>query len=182
MLAYLFWHEPRADVDTDAYVARLQAFHAVLAAAPPPSFVQSWSVRLDVAPWDAGPARLPFEDWYLVEDWAALGTLNAAAVRAPREEAHDAIAAMATNGAGGLYALQHGALAGPSRWAGWVVKPPGEPYATFEPRLRDAVDEAGGGAVLRRQMVLGPAPEYALLAAGEPTLPWPVRATGPRAL
>ena len=143
MLAYLFWHEPRAGADADAYVARLQAFHGALAAAPPPSFVRSWSVRLDVAPWDAGPARLPFEDWYLVGDWAALGTLNEAAVRAPREEAHDAIAAMATNGAGALYALQHGTLSGPSSWAGWVVKPPGEPYATFEPRLRAVAGISG---------------------------------------
>src|SRR5215210_5879039 len=104
MLAYLFWHEPRAEVDPERYVELLQGFHRALAAAPPPSFVRSWSVRLDVAPWDAGP-RQAFEDWYLVEDWAALGTLNHAAVRAPRDEAHDAIASRATNGAGGLYLL-----------------------------------------------------------------------------
>jgi hypothetical protein len=177
MLAYLFWHEPRPEIDSDRYVALLQAFHRALAAAPPPSFVRSWSVRLDEAPWNGGPA---FEDWYLVEDWAALGTLNEAAVRAPREDAHDAIAGLATNGAGGLYLLQHGALDGPPPWAGWVVKPQGEPYETFEPQLRAAVDAAGGGAVLRRQMVLGPAPEYALLAAREPALPWPAHAIRPR--
>ena len=166
MLAYLFWHEPHDGVEPGPYVERLQAFHRALAAAP----------------WDAGPARTPFEDWYLVSDWAALGTLNEAAVRAPRDAAHDAIAAMATNGAGGLYLLKHGTLDGPAPWAGWVVKPQGEPYDTFEPRLCAAVDAAGGGAVLRRQMVLGPAPEYALLAATEPDLPWPVRATGPAPL
>jgi hypothetical protein len=182
MLAYLFWHEPQPEVDADRYVALLQAFHRALAAAPPPSFVRSWSVRLDVAPWDSGPAAQPFEDWYLVKDWAALGTLNEAAVRAPREDAHDAIAALATNGAGGLYVLQHGQVDGPAPWAGWVVKPHGEPYDTFEPQLRAAVDGAGGGAVLRRQMVLGPAPEYLLLAGSEPTLASPARATGPRAV
>jgi hypothetical protein len=176
MLAYLFWHEPRPEVDHDRYVANLNAFHRVLARQPPPSFVRSWSVRLDVAAWEAGPA---FEDWYLVEDWAALGTLNEAAVRAPREDAHDAIASLATNGAGGLYLLQHGTLDGPAPWAGWVVKPQGASYATFEPQLREAV---GDGAVLRRQMVLGPAPEYLLLTTEAPTLPWPVRATGPRPL
>ena len=180
MLAYLFWHEPRPGVDPERYVARLQAFHQALKTAPPPSFVRSWSVRLDDAPWGDGGPR--YEDWYLVEDWAALGTLNAAAVRAPREDAHDAIATLATNGAGGLYALQHGALDGPARWAGWVTKPPGAPYETFEPDLRAAVDQSGGGAVLRRQMVLGPAPEYAVLAPDAPDLPWPARATGPHAL
>jgi hypothetical protein len=182
MLAYLFWHEPQPEVDVERYIGLLQAFHRALADAPPPAFVRSWSVRLDVAPWDGRPALQPFEDWYLVEDWAALGTLNEAAVRPPREEAHDSIAALATNGAGGLYLLQHGTLEGPMAWAGWVVKPQGEPYGPFEPQLRAAIDAAGGGAVLRRQMVLGPAPEYALLAGREPELPWPARATGPRAL
>src|SRR3954469_9947625 len=87
MLAYLFWHEPQPEVDAEAYVGLLQGFHHALAAAPPPSFVRSWSVRLDVAPWDAGPAGRPFEDWDLVEDWAALGTLNegAAGGRARRD-------------------------------------------------------------------------------------------------
>src|SRR5919202_1809859 len=70
MLAYLFWHEPGPGVDPDRYVDLLRAFHAALRAAPPPSFVRSWSVRLEQAPWDGGPAQ-PFEDWYLVDDWAA---------------------------------------------------------------------------------------------------------------
>jgi hypothetical protein len=181
MLAYLFWHEPGPDVDRDRYVALLQAFHRALQAAPPPSFRGSWSVALDTAPWERGP-REPFEDWYLVGEWAALGTLNEAAVRPPREDAHDAVAALATNGAGGLYALQHGTLDGPAAWAGWVTKPQGARYETFEPELRAAVDAGGGGAVLRRQMVLGPAPEYAVLAARELELPWPARTTGPHAL
>src|SRR4051794_39170043 len=155
MLAYLFWHEPQPEVDAERYVALLQGFHRALAAAPPPSFVRSWSVRLDVAPWESGPS---FEDWYLVEDWAALGTLNEAAVRAPREDAHDAIAALATNGAGGLYLLQHGTLDGPEPWTGWVVKPPGEPYETFEPELRAAVDAAGGGGGPRPPRGARPAP------------------------
>jgi hypothetical protein len=180
MLAYLFWHEPRPEVDPDRYVALLRAFHAALVAAPPPAFVRSWSVRLDAAPWDGGPAQA-FEDWYLVEDWSALGTLNEAAVRAPRGDPHDAIAALATNGAGGLYALQHGTLDGPAPWTGWVTKPPGTPYAEFEPALHAAVDPSEG-AVLRRQMVLAPAPEYAVLAQGEVELPWPARPTGPHAV
>src|SRR5690349_7001846 len=166
MLAYLLWHEPGPGVDAGRYVDLLRTFHAALRAAPPPGFVRSWSVRLDAAPWDGGPAAL-FEDWYLVEDWAALGTLNEAAVRAPRGAPHDAIAALATNGRGGLYALQHGTLDGAPGWAGWVAKPAGTPYAEFEPALRSAID-GSSGAMLRRQMVLGPAPEYAVLAAREP--------------
>ncbi|MEA2287618.1 MAG: hypothetical protein QOJ21_3661, partial [Solirubrobacteraceae bacterium] len=71
MLAYLFWHEPRAGIDEDEYIALLQSFHAVLADAPPPGFRRSWSVRLRRAPWDDGPAGV-FEDWYLVDDWTAI--------------------------------------------------------------------------------------------------------------
>ena len=63
MLAYLFWHEPREGVDEPRYVALLQDFHRTLAAAAPPGFVRSWSVRLDAAPWEEGPPRR-FEDWY----------------------------------------------------------------------------------------------------------------------
>jgi len=180
MLAYLFWHERRPEVDAERYLALLDDFHRALAAAPPPGFHRSWSVRLDAAPWDGGP-REPIEDWYLVDDWADLGTLNDAAVRPPREDAHDAVAAQATNGAGAVYALQLGELAGPRPWAGWLAKPDRMPYETFVPQLQAAL-EGAGAAVLRRQMVLGPAPEYAVLADREPVLPWPVRTTGPRPL
>ena len=179
MLAYLFWHVPRDGVDHDRYAALLNAFHAALRAAPPPDYLRSWSVRLDAAPWPGDEAAPRFEDWYLVSDWAALGTLNEAAVRAPRVDAHDAVAHLATHGAGGLYALQHGTLDGPAPWAGWVTKPHGAPYAEFEAELRAA---AGDGAVLRRQMVLGPAPEYAVLAQTPLDLPWPARTSGPHAI
>jgi hypothetical protein len=180
MLAYLFWHERRPEVDSDRYVALLEDFHRALAAAPPPGFRRSWSVTLQTAPWAGGPGE-PFEDWYLADDWAALGTLNDQAVRPPRQDPHDAVAAQATNGAGAVYALQHGDLDGPRPWAGWLAKPDRMPYDTFVPRLLAAL-EGTGAAVLRRQMVLGPAPEYAVLADREPQLPWPVRATGPRPL
>jgi hypothetical protein len=180
VLAYLFWHEPRPGVETDRYVALLHAFHRALAAAPAPGFRRSWSVRLEAAPWDSAPADV-FEDWYLVDGWTALGALNDAAVRAPREHAHDAIAALATNGAGAVYALQHGDLDGPRAWAGWLAKPDRMPYGAFVPMLMGALDGARA-AVLRRQMVLGPAPEYVVVADRAPALPWPVRPTGPHPL
>jgi hypothetical protein len=180
MLAYLFWHERRSEVERDRYVALLDDFHRALAAAPPPGFRRSWSVALETAPWDRGPGEA-FEDWYLADDWAALGTLNDAAVSASRKEPHDAVAYQATNGAGAVYALQHGELDGPRPWAGWLAKPDRMPYDTFVPQLLGAL-EGADAAVLRRQMVLGPAPEYAILAGREPALPWPVRPTGPRPL
>src|SRR2546423_728929 len=70
MLAYLFWHRPRRPLDAQDYERRLVAFHEKLAE----SGRSSAAFRL---------TRLPFselcgyEDWYLVEDWAALGPRSA---------------------------------------------------------------------------------------------------------
>jgi hypothetical protein len=55
------------------------------------------------------------------------------------------------------------------------------PVLGGEPGSRTAVDLAGG-TVVRRQMVLGPAPECAVLAREEPELPWPARPRGPHAV
>jgi hypothetical protein len=71
-LAYVFWHRPREDVDPAGYEDSLRAFHATLD-------LPSASFRLEALPFDE---RGGYEDWYLVEDWARLGELNAAAVDA----------------------------------------------------------------------------------------------------
>jgi hypothetical protein len=181
MLAYLFWHEPRPGVDEEQYVSLLQAFHAVLAEAPPPGFRRSWSVRLQRAPWDDGPAGI-FEDWYLVDDWTAIGQLNENATKAPRDDAHHEIARRATNGRGAIYRFDHGSLDGPAPWAGWLPKPDGASYDAFVPELVEAAASGGQAAILRRQMVLGPAPEYVVLAERPPSLPWPVSETAPQPL
>ena len=138
MLAYVFWHRPAGDVERDDYEARLRAFHATLG-------VPSACFRLRLLPWRHADG---YEDWYVVEDWAALGALNAAAVAPPRRAEHDAAAAWAAEGWGGVYALVHG-----------------EPVPPAAARWARAPEEAP--AVWRRQMVLGPAPEYCL-GGGEP--------------
>jgi len=181
MLAYLFWHEPRPGIDHAQYTSLLQGFHDVLAESPPPGFLRSWSVRLQRAPWEDGAAR-PFEDWYLVEDWTAIGRLNENATIGPRQEAHREIAVRATNGRGAIYRFDHGAVDGPAPWAGWLPKPEGASYDEFVPELVSAAASGGEAAVLRRQMVLGPAPEYVVLTERPPSLPWPVSETAPQPL
>jgi hypothetical protein len=181
MLAYLFWHEPRPGLDETEYTALLQSFHAALAGAPPAGFRRSWSVRLQRAPWEGGPAGI-FEDWYLVDDWTAIGNLNDNATKAPRDEAHREIASRATNGRGAIYRFDHGTLEGPAPWAGWLPKPDGASYDEFVPELVGAAASGGETAILRRQMVLGPAPEYVVLAERAPSLPWPVNETAPQPL
>ena len=145
MLAYLFWHQPAAGAES--YERRLADFHERLRADPPAGFVQSVVFAVDV-PW-MGRA---YEDWYVVEDWAALGTLNASAVDESHRPQHDAVARDAAKGAGGVYRFLEGDLAledvGDTQWSAERLGAP------------DSVDHA----LWQRQMVLGPAPEYCLLS------------------
>lgn len=146
MLAYVFAHRPQAERDGD-YIRRLAGFHAALAAAPPAGFVRSWSWRTDGG----------YEDWYLVDGWAALGALNDAAVTAPRQVPHDAVAALSGPGSGAVYALAAGDPSAAARVRWRLDKPRGRPYEPFVEALRDL---AGPGAVWQRQMVLGADREF----------------------
>lgn len=153
MLAYVFWHWPAGGVERDRYVERLVAFHGALRAAPPPGFRGSRVLAIEGAPW-AGNAHA-YEDWYFLDDFAALGALNEAAVTAARQEPHDAVARLAGGGAGGLY-RRFSSGAGVPEVVRWMSKPAGESYAAFLARLP-------GVEAWQRQLVLGPAPEFCVL-------------------
>lgn len=133
MIAYLFWHRPRPGVDHREYEARLRAFHEALE-------VPAWAFRLDALPFGRAGG---YEDWYVVDDWAGLGALNAAAVDARRRDRHDAPARLVADGWGGVYAHVRGAPEPPAS-ARWLTTAPDEDTPS----------------VWRRQMVLGPAPEF----------------------
>jgi hypothetical protein len=173
VLAYVFWHRPAPAAD--GYEARLLAFHDALRDHPPAGFRASRSFRLDAAPWLPGEGT-PYEDWYLVDSWVALGTLNLAAVNGARSAPHDAVAGLAREGAGGVYAPVR-AEAPAAGEVAWLAKPPGSSYGDFHAQLA----ERGVAAVWQRQMVLGPAAEY-VVEAPAGTLPWPSRAVRREAL
>ncbi len=133
-----------------AYEAGMRAFHAELEQQGSATFAFAST------PWDAGPPA--YEDWYPVSGWAELGALNEAAVTRARRS-HDPVAGAAGWGAGGVWRRVRGdgdlrAVA----FAAWLSKPRGEPYADLLARLPEGAD------VWQRQMVLGPAPEFVLLA------------------
>ncbi|MDQ2828434.1 MAG: hypothetical protein M3Y74_05225 [Chloroflexota bacterium] len=162
MLAYVFWHWPRPHIDAGAYEESLVRFHRSLAADPPPGFQRSLSVRVDALPWPDAPAG-GYEDWYLLDGSAALDPLNNAAVSGAHKTPHNHAAHAAAGGAGGLYRFQDGALdPGDAPAAAWLGKPDGMGYAAFDVRLRAWTDGVRVG-LWRRQMVLGPAPEFCLL-------------------
>src|SRR5207302_6599078 len=109
MLGYVFWHWPSPGSDRRAYEEELAAFHKTLGDEPPGGFVRSVAFRLSRLPFaGAGSPEVVYEDWYVVEDWHALGELNAAAVTGSREPAHARVAARSAGGAGAIYALVRG--------------------------------------------------------------------------
>src|SRR6478672_3844893 len=170
MLAYLFWSWPFPNVETAAYEQGQLDFHRALAASKPAGFQASWTFRVDgQAPWRARDARA-YEDWYLVDDYAALGPLNDAAVAGICQEPHRRTAAAAAGGIGALYRLRTGRPRVPeSVFATWITKGPPVGYEHFYGRA-EPLTERLGGSLWRRQMVFGPAPEFCLLS---PTRPEP---------
>ena len=173
--AYVFWHRPRADVDSAGYTESLAAFHAALAEAPPGGLLASWSLALASAPWaESGEGWL--EDWYVLRGIGGLGALERAAIDARRKGTHDAAAAGTGEGTAGVYGLVHGPPVSDLGSAAWLAKPEGEPYERFIPALAEA---AGSGAsVWQRRLTLGPAPEFAVLGPAA-ELPWPALHTRP---
>ncbi|HUJ34098.1 MAG TPA: hypothetical protein VLW51_02735 [Solirubrobacteraceae bacterium] len=167
MLAYLFWHRPSSGQPVGSYEAALVAFHRRLRDVAVPGLVASGTARVRGVPWIDGDG---YEDWYAVDDYAALGVLNDAAVDAAHAEAHDLVALAAGVGAGGLYALERGPIDTPAGYATWLTKPSGVGYPSFREQL--AAHTAGERVtVWRRQMVLGPAPEFRVTAGRELDMP-----------
>lgn len=154
MLAYLFWHWPAPTVDAARYAESLVAFHRALASSAPPGLRGSRVYEVEAAPWLAVPRA--FEDWYLVDDFAALGALNDAAVSGARRDPHDAAARLAGGGHGGVYRLVAPGTGSALDRTTWCSKPAGVSYPEFLPRLP-------AGETWQRQMVLGPAPEFCVV-------------------
>ena len=173
MLAYVFWHRPASGVAPETYAGLTVRFHRSLAARPPAGFVGSISFRAPAPNWlGAEPA---FEDWYVVEDFAALGVLNAAAVGRGHASAHDAAARHAGPGTGGIYRLLEGAtMLAQARVAVWIETPRAVESPLLAALLGDGMDGAEAG-LWQRQLALGPAPEYCVLAPQAPSGVAPAR-------
>ncbi|HTU79042.1 MAG TPA: hypothetical protein VMF09_09815 [Solirubrobacteraceae bacterium] len=113
----------------------------------------------------AGP---DYEDWYLLDDWAAVGVLEEAAVAHGHVSLHDRVAARAEVATGAVYRLVEGhARLGEARVAIWVARARGHGRPSLAALLGDGMDPACG-CLWRRCLGLGPAPEYCLLAAEPP--------------
>jgi hypothetical protein len=142
MLAYVFWHRPAAAADPSAYEEAQRSFQAAIE-------VPSASFRVERLPFGNGGG---YEDWYLVANWAALGELNVHAIEGPRRSPHNRAASLACEGWGGIYELIRG-VADIPEGVEWLDKPRSEPSEDF-------IASLAHDSVWRRQLVLGPAPEF----------------------
>jgi hypothetical protein len=159
MLAYIFWHWRSPSVEEEVYQRRIAEFQEALRSQRPQGFEYSVVFKLDGVPWRGGDGEV-YEDWYVVENSAALDILNEAAVSGACKEPHNAVAKDAAKGAGGLYRLHAGEVGlAKADVALWFAKPSGMSYERLYGML-DAEVGRVGGSLWRRQMVLGPAPEF----------------------
>jgi hypothetical protein len=159
MLAYLFWHRPYATTTVKQYEEALLRFQQHLGQQHPPGFTGSASFRVAALPWlDKRPG---YEDWSLLDGSWALDPLNAFAVAGPVTSAHDSAAAQMEDGHGGLYALVWGEPVLPERSTTvWLTRPRGIQWRPALDALRQQLPQP---TLWRRQMVLGPGKEFALI-------------------
>jgi hypothetical protein len=167
VLAYVFWHRAALAVGGEAYEDACRRFHHGFATRRPGGLSGTACLRAEQLPWlgDGGPG---LEDWYLVEDFAALGVLNEAAVGRGHVSAHDGAARLMGEGTGSIYRLLDGV---PElslvRDAAWISPARGHDLSLLDDFLADGMDRSGA-SLWRRQLALGPAPELCLLAADVP--------------
>lgn len=172
MIAYVFWHWKQPTISAPDYEPVQRAFHDALEATPPRGFHWSQSFALSGCPWAADRGEA-YEDRYLVDDFAALDLLDAAAVSASRKMPHDKAAALAAGGTAGIYQLSQGEPMRVPRHAAWFSKPSGVSYAALRGLLQPVVAQ-GEAAVWMRRMTLGPTPEFCIYSAEPLELPEPI--------
>jgi len=164
MLTYVFWHQRESKIAREEYQERLVAFHRILRERQPQGFLFSMVLEMAQLPW-MEEGREVYEDWYIVENSAALDPLDEAAVTGICREPHHQVARLAGNGTGGLYRLKGGTIdlaqVAEIRFATWFSKPTGMSYDRLYELLHESRVEQQG-IVWQRQMTMGPALEFCL--------------------
>ncbi len=169
MLAYIFWHRPYGRVDQARYEAAIVRFQSDLKAAKPPGFVSAASFQIEPVAWLGGQPG--YEDWYLLEGAWAIDPLNAFAISGHVQAPHDDVAALMEDGHGGLYAHAGGeTVTAPQSTVHWLTRPRG---IQWQPALDAVRAHCPQANIWRRQMVLGPASEFAVEVPDETAIDIP---------
>lgn len=168
MFAYIFWHRRDERFSVEEYESKLAGFHRALLRRGQEGYLGSIVFKITGTPW---VPQGGYEDWYLVEGLRVLEELNASIGLPDLEKPHSQIASMALEGKGAILAPRTktpGSLDAPR--AVWFSKPRGQPYHQFYREI-EPVAETRGAGLWRRQLALGPTPEFLLLSSGEVPLP-----------
>jgi hypothetical protein len=121
----------------------------------------------------AGVARDAYEDWYLLDGFAALGPLNQAAVSEAggHRRRHDRAADAVGGGVGGLYSVRAGSPRLTGGIACWFAKPARMTYEALDRLLEAVASPADAVCVWQRELALGPGREFCLVAPERLPLP-----------
>jgi len=170
MLAYVFWHAVPDVLATAEYEKALLYFSHALANAKIPGLLGNASYAINQTPWLGEPG---YEDWAWLEGSWALDTLNERAVSGAMEQPHNMIAQMTKHGGfGALYYLVAGNHKIPAdSKVMWLSRPRGINWRDIMPTIMKSANSEV--AVWRRQMVLGPSTEFAVMGPSNLTLAVP---------
>lgn len=165
MLSYVFWHRRAPHITTEKYETALLTFHRSLAYSAPKGFLGSYVYRIKGAAWING-SRPVYEDWYLISGSDVLDTLNEA-VLSTLKAVHDDVAHLAEEGKGGLYKPVSADTDYSARNAIWLAKRKGESYDEFYGTILPLINSVRA-SLWRRQLAMGPTPEFCILAGEVP--------------
>src|SRR5260370_7301968 len=122
---YVFWDWGYGSGEESVYERGIIEFQEALRRQRPSGFEYSVVLKVERAPWGGRDGGV-YEEWYVVENSAALDGLNEAAVSGVCREPHNRVAEDAAGGAGGLYRLRVGEVGlATTRAALWFAKPAG---------------------------------------------------------
>lgn len=164
MFAYVFWHVRPDRVDVKTYEDAMSGFGRALRNQKIDGVIDNSSYWVDKVKWVEAPG---YEDWVWVDELSVFERLNERAVTGPMEQPHDKIAQMTKHGGyGSFYYLIDGQrkTLGDSR-VFWLSRPRGIQWRDVMPKIiASATTEV---SVWRRFMVLGPAPEFAIVGPAD---------------
>ena len=168
MFAYVFWHQRDDAYSAQLYEEGLASFHTRLSALGVKGFLGSFTFKVSGVPWITGEG---YEDWYLVAGLGVLEEINSLISDPIIRGLHDSVARMSVNGKGTILAHVKGdpTLINASN-ACWLSKPRATSYDDFYGDI-DSVISGLAASVWRRQLALGPNPEFLVISHTQPQLP-----------